>query len=316
MPQTEGGPLQAGMNMQTDLSNTAIVLYALAQRDPGSPLVADVVRYLMANRGGDGAWASTYTTAWTLIALNEVIKTTGELAGNFAFDASLNGNPLAQGKAGGAQQATPVIAQTAVQRLYPDYPNALTIRRDGGQGRLYYAVGLNVSRAVEDATPLSQGLSIHRAYLPFGEACPEGKCSPIQSARAGDKVSVRLTLTLPHDMYYLAVSDYIPAGAEILDTSLKTTQLGMEGETDVQQTYDPRNPYEKGWGWWYFNQPQIYDDHIAWTARSLPAGSYELTYTLVLLQPGEYRAIPARSYQLYFPEVQANSAGDVFQITP
>jgi uncharacterized protein YfaS (alpha-2-macroglobulin family) len=123
-------------------------------------------------------------------------------------------------------------------------------------------------------------------------------------------------LTLPHDMYYLAVSDYIPAGAEILDTSLKTTQLGMEGETDVQQTYDPRNPYEKGWGWWYFNQPQIYDDHIAWTARSLPAGSYELTYTLVLLQPGEYRAIPARSYQLYFPEVQANSAGDVFQIAP
>ena len=316
MPQTEGGPLQAGLNMQTDLSNTAIVLYALAQRDPGSPLVADVVRYLMANRGGDGAWASTYTTAWTLIALNEVIKSTGELSGNFAFDASLNGNPLAEGKAGGAQQATPVTAQTAVQRLYPDYPNALTIRRDGGPGRLYYAVGLNVSRAAEDATPLSQGLSIQRIFLPFGEACPEGSCSPILSARAGEKVSVRLSLTLPHDMYYLAVLDYIPAGAEILDTSLKTTQLGDEGETEVQQTYDPRNPYAEGWGWWYFNQPQIYDDHISWTALSLPAGSYELTYTLVLLQPGEYRAIPARSYQLYFPEVQATSAGDVFQITP
>ncbi len=316
MPQTEGGPLQVGMNMQTDLSNTAIVLYALAQRDPGSPLAADVVRYLMANRGGDGAWASTYTTAWTLMALNEVIKSTGELAGNFAFDASLNGNPLAQGKAGGAQQATPVTAQVPMQRLYADYPNALTIRRDGGQGRLYYAVGLNVSRAVEDVAPLSQGLSIGRAFLPSGAACPEGNCTPIQSANAGDKVTVRLSLTLPHDMYYLAVSDYIPAGAEILDTSLKTSQLGSDEGAEVQQTYDPRRPYEKGWGWWYFNQPQVYDDHIAWTASYLPAGSYELTYTLVLLQPGEYQVIPASSSQLYFPEVQANSAGDVFQIMP
>jgi uncharacterized protein YfaS (alpha-2-macroglobulin family) len=316
MPQTKGGPLQAGMNMHSNLSNTAVVLYALAQRDPGAPLVADVVRYLMANRGGNGAWASTYTTAWTLIALNQVIKSTGELAGNFGYDASLNGNPLAQGKAGGAQQTTPVTAQTPIQRLYPDYPNALTIRRDGGQGRLYYAVGLNVSRAVEDAAPLSQGLTIGRSYLPYGVTCPGEDCTTIQSAKAGEKVTVRLSLTLPHDMYHLAVSDYIPAGAEILDTSLKTTQLGFDDGTQVQQTYDPRRPFKKGWGWWFFSQPMIYDDHIAWTARYLPAGSYELTYTLVLLQPGEYRAIPARSWQLYFPEVQANSAGDVFQILP
>jgi hypothetical protein len=192
--------------MQTDLSNTAIVLFALVQRDPGSPLVADVVRYLMANRGGDGAWASTYTTAWTLIALNEVIKSTGELAGNFGFDASLNGNPLAQGKAGGAQQATPVIAQTPVQRLYPDYPNALSISRDGGQGRLYYTVGLNVSRAVEDVAPLSQGLSIARTYLPFDEACAEGNCAPIQSARVAKKYTP--VFNLPRYVYP-TVSDYI-----------------------------------------------------------------------------------------------------------
>jgi len=58
--------------MQSTLSNSAIVLYALAQRNPSLPLVTDAVRYLMANRGGDGAWFSTYTTAWTLIALDQV----------------------------------------------------------------------------------------------------------------------------------------------------------------------------------------------------------------------------------------------------
>jgi hypothetical protein len=58
----------------------------------------------------------------------------------------------------------------------------------------------------------------------------------------------------------------------------------------------------------------MYDDHITWTAERLPAGTYELTYTLVLLQAGQYRVLPARAWQLYFPEVQANSAGSVFEI--
>ena len=46
--------MASGYNMHTDLSNSAIVLYALAQHDPGSPLVADTVRFLMSNRNADG----------------------------------------------------------------------------------------------------------------------------------------------------------------------------------------------------------------------------------------------------------------------
>jgi hypothetical protein len=112
------------------------------------------------------------------------------------------------------------------------------------------------------------------------------------------------------------VEDYIPAGAEILDTSLKTSQVGEDGEAQTETVYDPRRPYASGWGWWLFNPSQIYDDHIAWTADYLPAGTYELTYTLVILQAGEYRVLPPRAWQLYFPEVQANGSGAVFEIKP
>jgi uncharacterized protein YfaS (alpha-2-macroglobulin family) len=85
-------------------------------------------------------------------------------------------------------------------------------------------------------------------------------------------------------------------------------------EPSTVQIYDPRRPYEDGWGWWLFNPASIYDDHITWTANFLPAGTYELTYSLLLLQPGEYQVIPARAWQFYFPEVQANSAGETFEI--
>ncbi len=319
MAQDEQGALAAGYNMHTDLSNSAVVLYALAQRDPASPLAADTLRFLMSNRTADGAWSSSYTTAWTLIALNEMMIGTGELGGDFTFSASVNNNPVADGKASGADQITPVTSETPIQRLYADYPNVLSIQRAGGQGRLYYTAGLTLSQPVEKASPLSDGLTIERAYYPASSACAKGgaqTCSPLQAGEAGQKISVRLTLTLPHDVYYLAVTDYIPAGAEILDLNLKTTQIGTEGEPAIQQTYDPRRPYEKGWGWWLFNQPQIYDDHLAWTVNYLSVGSYQLTYTMVLLQPGQYRALPARAWQLYFPEVQANTAGAVFEIKP
>ena len=102
------------------------------------------------------------------------------------------------------------------------------------------------------------------------------------------------------------MEDYIPAGAEILDTNLKTSQQFSE--------YDVSDPFGDGWGWWYFNDPQIYDEHITWAVDYLPAGTYELTYILVLNQPGQYRVIPAQAWQFYFPEVQGNSAGMVFEI--
>ncbi len=319
MAQDEQGAMASGYNMQTNQSNSAIALYALALHDPSSPLAADAVRYLMASRNADGAWPTTYTTAWALIALNEVMKGTGELGGDFTFSASVNNNPVADGKASGIDQVTPVSAQVPIQRLYPDYPNVLSIQRAAGQGRLYYAAGLTVSQPVEKVTPLAEGLTVERAYYPHDPSCTKGEaqtCTAIQSGKAGEMVDVRLTLTLPHDMYYLAVTDYIPAGAEILDTSLKTSQLGVGGEPTTQQTYDPRRPFEKGWGWWMFNPPQIYDDHIGWTANFLPAGSYQLTYTVVLLQAGQYRVLPSRAWQLYFPEVQANTAGGTFEIKP
>ena len=203
-----------------------------------------------------------------------------------------------------------------LNNLIRDYPNALRIERQPGPGRLYYTAALDVSRPAADIAPLDQGIKLSRAYYPAGSACLEATCAAIQSAQNGDQVSVRLTINLPHDAYHLVVQDYIPAGSEILDTSLKTSQLGPGLTPTAQPEYDPRRPFASGWGWWYFHPARIYDDHIAWAADFLPAGTYELTYTLVLVQPGSYQTLPARAWQFYFPDVQGNSAGSLFDITP
>jgi hypothetical protein len=302
-------------NMVTSISNSAIVVYSLAQRDPSAALLTDAVRYLMANRQADQSWSSTYATAWTLMALTEVVKGTGELGGDFTYGAWLNNAPLLSGQASGPDQLTPARASIPISELYPDAPNQLAIQRDSGAGKLYYSALLQVSRPVEQAEPVAQGVSISRQYFPAGTDCQAAGCTPITSALSGEMVTVRLTLTLPHDVHYLMVEDYIPAGVEILDTRLKTSQQGLNLGPEAgpaELPYDPANPFADGWGWWLFRSPQVYDDHIAWAADYLPAGTYELTYTLVLYQPGEYRVLPARAWQFYFPEVQGTSAGEVF----
>jgi uncharacterized protein YfaS (alpha-2-macroglobulin family) len=121
-------------------------------------------------------------------------------------------------------------------------------------------------------------------------------------------------------MYYVVVEDRIPAGAEVLNPRLKTSQQyvtpveePVEGETPPSP-YDLANPFETGWGWWFFQDPQVYSDRIRWVVEYLPAGTYELTYRLTPFLAGEFHVIPARAWQYYFPEVEGTSAGQVLTI--
>ena len=312
-------------NMSTTVSTSAIVAYALAQREPASPTLLQAIRFLMASRQPSGDWASSYDTAWSLLAAAEFIQGTGELSGDFDFSAALNNLTLASGQAGGDARLTPVTAVVPASSLYPDSPNALTIRRSAGTGRLYYTAVLDVHLPVEEVPPFNRGLTVMRAYHPRNGGCPDGECDAVQSIAVNQQVLATLTLVLPQDAYYVLLEDYIPAGSEILDTSLKTSQLGSpnlgEGEfqeqvAEPEALFDPQVPFSEGWGWWYFQRPQIFDDHIAWSADFLPAGTYVLKYTLTALQAGEYRVLPARARQLYFPDVQGSSAGMIFTITP
>ncbi len=301
-----------GHNMQSTIGTSAIVLYALATVQPQSPLVDEATRYLSAHRGANGAWDSTYSTAWTIMALTQVMSQTGEVRSDFSYAALLNNAPFASGETNAESLFVPVIADTPLANLYPNSPNALTIRRSPGLGKLYYRANLQVFRPVENAPALNQGVSLDRVYYLADQTCTNPDCPIIQEASVGQKVDVHLILTIPNDTYYLVLEDYIPAGAEILDTSLKTSQQGTD--TVEAMKYESENISKWGWGWWYFETPKIYDDHIAWAVDYLPAGSYELTYTLVTLQPGEYRVLPAHAWEFYFPEVQGASAGEVFTI--
>jgi hypothetical protein len=303
----------------SSIYTTSVVVYILAQLDPANQIVFDAVRYLSAHRNARGLWSIGHENAWAMMALNEAMVGFGDLRSDFAFNATLNGNPLTSGDVAGIQ-LVPLTAQVPLEFLSPNSPNLLTIHREDGLGRLYYRVVLNVNRPVTDVKPLNNGMSIERVYCKSalsGAAAQTKGCPPLSSLQltSGQPITAQLTLILPHESYYVMVEDHIPAGMEILNRALKTSQLGVD-TTDVQVQFDEEDPFANGWGWWLFNEPQIRDEGILFTADYLPAGTYVLTYTLVPLQAGEYRVLPAHAWQAFFPEVQGTSAGEVFEVKP
>ena len=116
---------------------------------------------------------------------------------------------------------------------------------------------------------------------------------------------------------YLAVEDYIPAGAEILDASLKTSQVG-EGERAAERgALRPAPSLCAGLGLVAVQRDADLRRPHRLDGR-LPARRHLRTDLLrsCSCSRASSSALPARAWQLYFPEVQANSAGAVFEIKP
>ena len=290
--------------------NTAVVVYAIAQMDPAAPLLRDGMRYLVTQRAAGGGWASSYETAWVLSGLIEAMKATADFNPRYSYAADLNGKTLLSGGVDAGNRLTAVTSSVPLADLQQKALNELRISREDGSGNLYYRALLNVERPAEEAEADQNGLSITRSYHGIGAACTTESCPMIESLTLGSEAGVaevRLTLTLPEEMSYLVVEDFIPAGAEIIDPRLNTSQ-------EEELVYDPRDPFGDGWGWWYFNDPQVYDDHVRWIGQRVPAGTYVLRYHLQAVQAGEYRTLPAHAYEYYFPDVRGNTTGGVFTI--
>lgn len=300
----------------TPVFSTAVGVYTLAQLDPASASLPMALRYLLAHRQSNHLWSSSFETTWSLMGITAALKGTGDYQADFDFSATLNDTEIASGSAEGANLSIPVRTVTEINELYPDSPNALLIERSEGKGTLYYRVDLETFQLAGTAEPIHKGISLSRQYYLSGEDCRGGDCIPVDSvtldpADPSRMVMVVLTVTIPNAMYNLMVEDFIPSGTEVIDPGLLTSQTVTE---DIIPMYDPRAPFADGWGWWFFNGPQIYDDHLLWTADYIPAGTYSLTYHLLPFQRGDFQVIPAHAWQYFFPEVQGTSAGDRFSI--
>lgn len=311
-------------NMNTDTRSTAIVLAALARLDPKNALAPNTVRWLMAARKG-GHWENTQENAWAIIALTEWMAATGELEGDYTWQATLNGETLGQGTVTPATVDQVAALRADITRLLLDQTNGLVIsRRAGpgqtGAGQLYYTVHLKTYAPAAQIAPLSRGLTVRREYRLAdclsaegrrGAKDPSAACPPVTAARVGDVLQVKVTVVVPNTSHYVVIEDPLPAGLEGLDPSLRTTSQTIAGP-GMEQAGGDTSP----WGWWWIpTHVELRDEKAVLFATVLEPGTYEFTYQARASLPGKFLTLPPTGYQMYFPEVWGRGAGSVFTIT-
>jgi uncharacterized protein YfaS (alpha-2-macroglobulin family) len=305
-------------NMNTDTRSTAIILDALAklEGEAATPLQANAVRWLMTSRKAD-RWETTQENAWAIISLTDWMAKTGELKGDYDWVVALNGQPLGDGTVT-PENVEDVTALTAgIQQLMTSGTNALTISRSAGQGQtgdgqLYYTAHLKTYLPVEDVEPLSRGFTVSREYrlLDCGSADPKVACPTITSAKVGDVIEVTVNVVVPNTSHYVIVEDPIPAGAEVVDTSLLTTSQTVPAP-EVKQETEQGKP---GW-WWTPTHVDLRDEKAVMFATTLEPGTYEFKYAIRASLPGTFLTLPVTAYQMYFPEVWGRGAGGQFAVT-
>ncbi|MBN2118001.1 MAG: Ig-like domain-containing protein [Anaerolineales bacterium] len=290
-------------NWNTDTRTTAIVLNALTRINPDSPITANAVRWLMAHRKG-GHWHTTQETAWSLIALTEWMRASGEYDTDYAFAIGLNGEMLEQGNATKENMAETVKLQVELKDLLTESANYLVFTRGEGPGNLYYSAYLSAELPVESIEPLDQGVGISRQYFTLDDSK-----KPITQIQRGELVRVRLTVVVPAAVHYLVIDDPLPAGLEAVDSTILT-------DTAVPRSYTLRDYKERGWGWWYFSHVERRDEKIVLSADYLPAGTYVFTYLARASTAGMFKVIPPTASEFYFPDVGGRGAGSVFEVKP
>jgi len=300
-------------NMNTNTRTTALAILALARSDPKNGLLPNAVRWLMAVRK-DKHWETTQETAWSVLALTEYMLATGELAGNYAYDVTVNGKPVADGQVNKDNVAQTREIFVAIQDLAREATAELAITRSAGEGRLYYAAYLQYYLPADKTMPLNRGILVARQYFAVDNQTLKPTAQPVESASIGDYVQVKLTLVAPTDLHYLVLEDPLPAGFEAVDASLKTATTAAGMPRLLKGAPSPGSgPYWKPY-WWYWGHSEVRDDRVVLFATQLSRGVYEYTYFIRAGLGGRFMALPTLAWEMYFPEKFGRSSGTILSV--
>ncbi len=296
-------------NLSSNIVATAMILEALSKLDPQNPLAPNSVRWLMVARKA-GHWPSGREDAWSILALSDWMLASAELEADYVYQVDLNGQQLLAGEFAEENVTDTHLINVGADKLLLDDVNFLDFQRTSGPGKMYYTAHLNSFIQANDLAPINRGFSVQRAYYD-ADCDPEvSKCDPISGIEAGEQVRVELTVVVPADQVFVIIEDPLPSGAEAIDPGLATSASAASGNI---QRIDQDYSYGY-WGWWYFDRIEYRDEKVVFLSEFLPAGTYQYTYNLQSVIPGQYQVNPATARQEFFPEVFGRSNGFLFEI--
>ena len=290
--------------MNTDVRTTAVILETMLRLRPKDRTLPMVVRWLMTVRD-DGHWKTTQETAWSIIALSDWMRISGELHPAYSASVKLNGKNWWHKDVSDRDVKTTFELSKAVKDLLKENLVEMERKADiNGQdkGMLYYTMALKAFVRADKVKPANRGFFVTREYTLLSN--PK---KPISSAHVGDIIDVKLTVVVPKEMDFVMLEDPIPAGTEPLNTRLRTTTSRATGVTQEDED------------WWWIWEPdhvEMHDEKVSIFSSWMDSGSHEFHYQIRATIPGKYLVPPATASEMYFPDVFGRTSGTAFVVSP
>ena len=145
------------------VESTAFALQALMAIDPKNALVEPAMNWLVKNRRG-AQWNNTRDSAIAILALNDYLRASGELAGDLSYELSVNGRTIA------SRHITPSEILGAPSRFAIDPAlvrdaNEIRIHRTGGSAPIYFAVEGRFVSLEEPVKAAGNEIFVRRDYF-------------------------------------------------------------------------------------------------------------------------------------------------------
>ena len=296
----------------------ARLLQATVTAVPGHPGIERLAERVMMQGQARGApqwntqdygWAIPAIAQWIgAIAAGESTLRVSNAAGASTFSMHTSGR--------GARDTTFSIENYA-RRIGDSL--VVSLQLTTGSASAYAVVTVREVPSERIATPDRRGLVVER----WIERYADGR--PIVEVAEGELVRVRLRVTAPFARDFVALEDWLPAGLEVMDPSLRTSAslaaltdaaaahaaLRTEEEAEDESSVPSPNRY------WFgpFEYRELRDDKVRWFARHLSAGTHTVSYIARATTAGKFVRPPAHAEEMYNPGVNGRSEGGWFGVT-
>ncbi len=292
-----------------------VILEAMIADQPQSDLIAKIVRGLLAHRK-EGRWGNTQENVFILLALDRYFNTYEKVTPDFVAQAWL-GNTFAGEQVFKGRSTDVNKFDVPMSYLLEQGGVSNLILNKQGAGRLYYRIGMKYAPRNLKLEPADYGFAVTRQYEAVDNAEDVGREQDgTWVIKSGARVRVRLQMVATSRRYHVALVDQLPAGLEILNPELATTEAIPEDAKSTTVT----EAGSRSWGyyyWWsrnWFEHQNFRDERAEAFASLLWEGVYNYSYVTRATTPGVFVAPPAKAEEMYAPETFGRTGTDYVRV--
>ncbi len=298
---------------------TSFALRAILAIDPKNKLIEPVTNWLIKNRRG-AQWSNTRDTAIVVLTMNDYLRTSGELQPALGYDLLVNGNLIATRQISAGDDLSAPTKFEISREFMRDGGNEITIRRQNGNGPLYFSAQAKFFSLEEPLTPAGNEIFVRRQYFKLvnhptllkGFVAERIPLNDGDTVKSGERVEVVLTIEGKNNYEYLLFEDLKPGGLEAVQIRsgenlyVREVKSGaLNGKNAPLMNYKSASDFTGRQRWVY---QELRDRKVALFIDKLPEGVWQVSYEMRAESPGAFHALPVLGHAMYVPEIRTNGA--------